>query len=244
MKIALAALGFIDKDIVYNKNVIINSLKNFSNKVDIVVFGESFLQGFDALSFKYNEDLNMVISTDSNIIKEIEDACKKYNISVSFGFFEKFNNDFYSSQITIDSKGEIINLYRRVSIGWKEKHATEEYKEGNSFNTFLFENKTISIGLCGDLWYDENIESINKLNPDIVLWPVYTDFNYDEWNTKVKYEYLEQANKINAKVLYVNSYCKNKNDIDTARGGALYISNKEIKNEVLSGKEDVLIVEL
>lgn len=244
MKIALASLGFIDKDIIYNKNVIINTLKIFSNKVDIVVFGEAFLQGFDALTFKYNEDLNMVLSINSNIIKEIEDACKIYNISVSFGFFEKLNNDFYSSQITIDSSGKIINIYRRVSIGWKEKYATKEYKEGKSFNTFLFENKTITIGLCGDLWYDENIDIINKLNPDIVLWPVYTDYNYNEWNTNIKYEYLEQASKINAEVLLVNSYCKNKNDIDTAKGAALYISNKEIKDEVPSGKEDILIVEL
>jgi len=152
MKIALAALGFIDNDIDYNKKVIINALEKFSN-VDIIVFGKSF-------------------------------------------------------------------------------------------NVFNFMNKRITIGLCGDLWYDENIDSINELNPDIVLWPVYTDYNYDEWNKKIKYEYLEQANRINAKGLLVNSYCKNKNDIDIARGGALYISNKKIVDEVLSGKEDILIVEV
>ena len=243
MKIALAALGFIDNDIDYNKKVIINALEKFSN-VDIIVFGESFLQGFDSLKFNYNEDIKIAVSINSNTIDEIKDACKLYNIAVSFGFFENFENNIYSSQITIDSKGNIINMYRRVSIGWKEKYATEEYKEGKSFNVFNFMNKRITIGLCGDLWYDENIDSINELNPDIVLWPVYTDYNYDEWNKKIKYEYLEQANRINAKVLLVNSYCKNKNDIDIARGGALYISNKNIVDEVLSGKEDILIVEV
>ena len=244
MKIALAALGFIDNDINYNKKVIINTLKKCSKIVDIIVFGESFLQGFDSLKFNYNEDKKIAVSINSDTIDEIKDACKLNNIAVSFGFFENFENNIYSSQITIDSKGNIINIYRRVSIGWKEKYATEEYKEGKSFNVFNFMNKRITIGLCGDLWYDENICSINKLNPDIVLWPVYTDFNYNEWNTKIKYEYLEQANRINAKVLLVNSYCKNKNDIDIARGGALYISNKKIVDEVLSGKEDILIVEV
>ena len=34
------------------------------------------------------------------------------------------------------------------------------------------------------------------------------------------------------------------NDIDIARGGALYISNKKIVDEILSGKEDILIVEV
>ena len=243
MRIALAALGFINNDIDYNKKVIINTLEKFSN-VDIIVFGESFLQGFDSLKFNYNEDIKIAVSINSNTIDEIKDACKLYNIAVSFGFFENFENNIYSSQITIDSKGNIINIYRRVSIGWKEAYATEEYKEGKSFNVFNFMNKRITIGLCGDLWYDENIDSINELNPDIVLWPVYTDYNYDEWNKKIKYEYLEQANRINAKVLLVNSYCKNKNDIDIARGGALYISNNKIIDEVLSGKEDILIVEV
>lgn len=243
MKIALAALGFIDNDIDYNKKVIINALEKFSN-VDIIVFGESFLQGFDSLKFNYNEDIKIAVSINSNTIDEIKDACKLYNIAVSFGFFENFENNIYSSQITIDSKGNIINIYRRVSIGWKETYATEEYKEGKSFNVFNFMNKRITIGLCGDLWYDENIDSINEFNPDIVLWPVYTDYNYNEWNTIIKYEYLEQANRINAKVLLVNSYCKNKNDIDIARGGALYISNKKVVDEVLSGKEDILIVEV
>ena len=243
MRIALIALGFIDNDIDYNKKVIINTLEKNSN-VDIIVFGESFLQGFDSLKFNYNEDIKITVSINSNTIDEIKDACKLYNIAVSFGFFEIFENNIYSSQITIDSKGNIINIYRRVSIGWKEKYATEEYKEGKSFNVFNFMNKKLAIGLCGDLWYDKNIFSINKLNPDIVLWPVYTDFNYNEWNIKIKYEYLEQANRINAKVLLVNSYCKNKNDIDIARGGALYISNKKIVDEVLSGKEDILIVEV
>lgn len=243
MKIALAALGFIDNDIDFNKKVIINALEKISN-VDIIVFGESFLQGFDSLKFNYNEDIKMAVSINSDTIDEIKCACKQYNIAVSFGFFEIFENNIYSSQITIDSKGNILDIYRRVSIGWKEKYATIEYKEGNSFNVFNFMNKKLAIGLCGDLWYDENICSINELNPDVVLWPVYTDFNYNEWNTKIKYEYLEQANRINAKVLLVNSYCKNKNDIDIARGGALYISNKKIVDEILSGKEDILIVEV
>ncbi len=42
MRIALAALGFKNQDVVYNKDVIINALKKYSTKADMVVFGESF----------------------------------------------------------------------------------------------------------------------------------------------------------------------------------------------------------
>lgn len=58
----------------------------------------------------------------------------------------------------------------------------------------------VAIGLCGDLWYEENITRLNELEPDIVWWPVYTDYNYLEWNNTVKFEYAKQAGKINAPV--------------------------------------------
>ena len=56
MRIALAALGFVNKDINHNKMVMIDTLNNLKNKVDIVLFGEAFLQGFDSLSFDYEKD--------------------------------------------------------------------------------------------------------------------------------------------------------------------------------------------
>ncbi len=58
---------------------------------------------------------------------------------------------------------------------------------------------------CSILWYEENITRLNELKPDIVWWPVYTDYNYLEWNNTVKFEYAKQAGKINAPVFYVNS---------------------------------------
>ena len=46
MKCALAAMGFIDGDLQHNKRVIIDTMKNYSDTADIVIFGEAFLQGF------------------------------------------------------------------------------------------------------------------------------------------------------------------------------------------------------
>jgi N-carbamoylputrescine amidase len=169
MRIALAALGFINKDINYNKMVIIDTLNNLKNKVDIVLFGEAFLQGFDSLSFDYGEDKYIPLSIYSNVIREIIEAAKENKIAVSFGFIENEDNKVYSSQLTIDSEGNIVNLYRRVSKGWKETYATEEYCEGSSFSSFSFMGKRIVVGLCGDLWYEENIKAIQELNPNIVF---------------------------------------------------------------------------
>ena len=43
MKIALAAVGFYERDIEHNRNKIIKCLKENSGKVDLILFGETFL---------------------------------------------------------------------------------------------------------------------------------------------------------------------------------------------------------
>ena len=130
MKCALASLGFINKDIQHNKNVIIETMIKYAKEADIVVFGEAFLQGFYGATFEVEHDSNLAISQEDSIIKEICAVAKEYAVTVSFGFIEKAADLFYSSQITIDSDGEVIDVYRRVSPGWKEESANERYCEG------------------------------------------------------------------------------------------------------------------
>ena len=244
MKFALASMGFINEDLQHNKKVIVDTLMAYSAKADIVIFGEAFLQGFYGATFHIEHDTQTAISQDDPIIKEICSSAKQYAIAVSFGFIEKTETCFYSSQVTIDKNGAIIDVYRRVSPGWKEPFANEQYREGNGFHRFDFMGKKVLIGLCGDLWFDENVDKVKQLNPDIVLWPVYTDFHPDEWNTAEKYEYAAQANKFCDMVLYVNSVCKDKEGDEIARGGSAFFENGNIRQEIPSGKEAILLVEI
>lgn len=244
MKCALAALGFINENIQYNKSIIIDAMGECSKVADIVIFGEAFLQGFYAATFDVEHDAKIAVTSDSPIIEEICSAAKTHAIAVSFGFIERVADCFYSSQITIGSNGEIVDIYRRVSPGWKLPEAGEQYLEGDSFHTFSYLGRTISVGLCGDLWFDENINEIKQLHPDVVFWPVYTDFNYNEWNTSMKYEYADQAGMLGGKVLYVNSFCKDKEEEEIARGGAVLFIDGKISHEAPAGKEDVLYVEV
>ena len=240
MKILLAGLGFIDGDINYNKNVIINTIKKYNN-VDIIVFGEAFLQGFNAVKFKYEDDVNVAVSINDDVINEITKTVKEYQVGISFGYFEKDNDSIYSSQLTIDKNGCIIDNYRRVSEGWKEKYADEHYKEGRSFKPFDFLGKKFIVALCGDLWYDENIDIIENIDTDIVLWPVYTDFISYQWNSLIKYEYAGRVQALYRDVLFVNSYKLNGSE-EEAKGGCCQFNNDEIIKESPSGKEDVLLV--
>lgn len=244
LKCGLAALGFINNNIDYNKKVIIQTMIKYSRKADILIFGEAFLQGFYGVTFNVKHDKQIAINQNDLIIQDICSIAKQYRIAVSFGFIEKNQNCFYSSQITIDCNGNIIDLYRRVSSGWKETFASKEYCEGKKFNNFLYKGKKISVALCGDLWFDENIDKLKILSPDIVFWPVYTDYNFNDWNTAVKYEYAVQAGKIGGKVLYINSFCKDKTENEIARGGAALFIDGKIDTEIAAGKEDILFIEI
>lgn len=244
MKCALAAVGFINENVLYNKKVIIDTMIKYAKVADIILFGEAFLQGFYGAKFRPEQDATVAITKDDPVIKVICSVAERYSIAVSFGFIEKEGDIFYSSQITIDADGQVLDLYRRVSPGWKEEFAGERYCEGKEFHTFNFLGQKVAVGLCGDLWFDENIETINALNPEVVLWPVYTDYNYEEWNTAVKLEYAEQAGKLSGTVLYVNSVCLDKEDEEIARGGAVLFRNGDIVKEIPSGEETVLVVEV
>ena len=46
MKCALAAVGFINENITYNKKVITDTMIKYAGEADIILFGEAFLQGF------------------------------------------------------------------------------------------------------------------------------------------------------------------------------------------------------
>ena len=121
MQIALAAAGFYDRNIEYNKNKIISILQQMREKADLIVFGETFLQGFECLDWKYETDSRMAVEMTDPIITEIRAAAENNRIAVSFGFVEKENNTLYSSQLTVGQNGDILNLFRRVSKGWKAR---------------------------------------------------------------------------------------------------------------------------
>lgn len=244
MKYALAAAGFLNGDIGYNKAVLAGTLETYAGKADAVLFGEAFLQGFDSLDFTARHDAAVAVSREAHVIHELCQLAKEHAAAVSFGFLEQDCGAFFSSQLTIDQTGRVLDLYRRVSPGWKEPSAGAEYREGCGFHAFDFLGKRVAVGLCGDLWYEENIARLNDLKPDIVWWPVYTDYSASEWNRTAKYEYAQQAGKLSAPVLYVNSVCLDRADAcGAARGGAALFENGIIKAELPAGREGILIVE-
>lgn len=240
MKLVLCA-GEMDNnklDIQVNR---IEKYMKLNRCVDFLVFGESYLNGFDGLTWDYKIDIDRAISLEDDLIGKIQEMCLFYSSGLSFSFIERLENNLYCSNLVIDRKGNIIDLFRRKSPGWKDTSAGPNYCEGKDFHTFNYKDKRILVAICGDLWFDENIARINELEADLIFWPLYIDYLKDQWDKEAKFDYREQTSKSKASVFMVNSYMEG---LDTAKGGAYFFEGGLIIQELALGKAGSLEIEI
>lgn len=241
MKIALCCVKFINGDTRHNVEKIAALCGDLSGRVDMLLFGEAFVQGFDGLTWNYDADADIAIESGSPETARIRAAAAQNGVAVGFGYMEKAGEHIYSSFMVISARGKTICNYRRMSVGWKVRRADTHYREGDAPAAFELNGLRFGAALCGDLWTDGVAERISACRPDVILWPVYTDFDPEVWNTTEKLEYAAQARTYCSRVLLVNSVCDGEG---SARGGGAYFRDGAIAGEAPTGGESVLIVEV
>lgn len=235
MKIGLASYRFINNDVEFNISQIEKAIIECNGNIDLLCFGESFLQGFDSLSWSYDKDKEIAVSQNSTEINRIKELSIKYNIDLAFGYIEKDNDKLYSSYAVI-VKGELIANYRRLTKNWKEYWITDyHYQEGNEIVSFDYAERKIVVALCGDLWICPDRFKTDSL----LLWPVYVNFNVDEWKTE-EIEYAKQASIVSNDVFMVNSLSENPDCF----GGSFYFRDGIIVKRLDYGNESVLTLEI
>ena len=204
------------------------------DQVDLLLTGESFLSGFDALSFDYREDLARCLYLRSETLTLIRNACRSCQIAVGFGAYIQEKGGIYSAYIVLDKEGEIADLYKRVSPGWKEAKACADYREGRTLHSFRLEKREFATMLCGDFWDGEVSEAIASLDGrvDAFFWPCHCDFDPAAWTSDNRdYQdpgnisslaYAHQSAIAARPVFFINNYCL---EAERAKGG-LYVWEK------------------
>lgn len=237
MKIGLVSYEFKNGKIEYNIERIEKAIISANGKADLLCFGETFLQGFDSLSWKYEIDKDIAITKDSYTMERLKKLSEKYNIDLGIGYIEREKEKIYSSFVVIE-KGKIIHNYRRITKNWKEYSITDmHYCEGNISETFIYKNIEFKIALCGDMWICPE-----KFKTDgILIWPIYCNFTKDEWENTEQFDYAEQSKLASDNVLLINSITIEE---PISVGGAYYFKNGKIENKLELGKEDILFVEI
>ncbi len=217
MKIGLANAKFVNFDIERNKNSIVDIIRN--SNLDIVFFGESFLNGFDGLTWDVNRDIGSLEIMTTNNIEEIRQVCVGSSTGVGFGYFEIDDNKIYSSYIVIDKFGNDLVNYRRQSDGWKIPSSPSNYKEGNKIESFVLEGITFDVLLCGDAWDDKIYDKYGR--SEFLLWPIYVTFDiHSDIN-----EYVERVIKKYSNAIIIGSLSDNP---DSGGGSFLIMDSKLI----------------
>jgi N-carbamoylputrescine amidase len=239
LTIGLAAAKFKNNDVTLNFDTVVRFLQDAKKQgVDLLLFGECFLQGFEALSWKPDIDLNIGIEKDSDSIRSLREQCRTMNIALGVGYIEKENGKLFSSYIIIDNNGNELTNYRRISRYWRTKDSDDNtYQEGSKFETFEYYGYKMTVGLCGDFWTDEVIALVPK-DVDVVLWPVFVHWPKEEWIKTQFSEYITQAKTICKNIFFVNSICEEEKS--PANGACFAVIENELRYSLDMGKEEML----
>lgn len=235
MKIGLASYEFVNQNIPFNVSQMEKAMREAQGAVDLLCFGESFLQGFDALNWSYEHDKHIAVDFNSDLMDRLCGLTRQYGVDLLFGYFEREDDRLYSSCAVIE-KGELVHNYRRISKGWKEYAVTDgHYQEGTETGEFLYHGKPIMLALCGDLWdFPERFQT-----DGLLIWPVYVNFDLNEW-PNYEIEYARQARLAARQTLMVNSLSEN----PKSYGGSFYFVDGKIAKRTAYDREEILMIEV
>ncbi len=136
----------------------------------MLCFGESFLQGFNALTWQWERDRLMAEAVDGPVVRRLMEASGAMNIALAFGLIERDGDALYSTYLATEG-GRLLCRYRRMSTGWKEFTCTDShYRKGREAASFLWRGRRFTVALCGDVWV---MPERFRLGEDVLLWPVY-----------------------------------------------------------------------
>ena len=237
MKIALASTPVRNGDVASNLTQMAKYISLAKEQgAELVCFGEAYLQGFDSLTWDFEEDKGTAVSCNSGLFQIIIGWTRDGGIDLMFGFLERDGEEIYSSCALV-SQGALVRKYRRVSKGWKEYSRTDgHYREGSEVELFEYKGRRCLMALCGDLWDDTAPRF--KQDAELLFWPVYIDFSQEEWEGHARKEYVEKAAEFGGDVLMINPLDSN------ALGGSCWFRDGEVKANLPLGEEGLLLVEV
>lgn len=114
------------------------------------------------------EDVSHLAETENgSSINEIKQICKEQNIYIVFGFAEKDDNGhYYISSGLIDANGELLGIYRKTHLFYKEK---ETFFPGSEFKVFPTPLGRIGLMICFDIEFPEIARALKLKGADVII---------------------------------------------------------------------------
>ena len=166
--------------------------KAYEQKVDLVVFGESWMTGYpiwldicadvnlwdhEPVKHVWSRMYNNAISLDSDALKSIQKVIKDFRLYVIMGANEtvdrgKGNNTIYNSIFTFGRDGSIVNHHRKLMPTYTEK-LVHGLGDGYGLKTIDTEFGRLGSLICWEHWMPLARQAMHDEGEDIhiALWP-------------------------------------------------------------------------
>ena len=235
MWIGLVSYRCENGNTAFNISQMESALRETKGRVDLLCFGEAFLQGFDSLCWDYEKDRRIAVEQSSETMRYLCGLTLEYGTALLTGYIEKDGERLYSSCAVL-ANGEIVHNYRRISKGWKEYSITDHhYCEGDDTREFSLNGKSIRLALCGDLWdFPERFWT-----DQLLIWPVYVNYTVEAWEGGLLSEYAAQAALAAEETLMVNPLDRQPEN----HGGSFRFQRGKVTARIPFDQEQILIVD-
>jgi len=177
---------------------IVNSVKNSS---DLIVFPELSLSGY-MLQDKLLEDAWSI-----NELSKLRDLSENIDIVVGCAFRE---NDFFRNTALYFHKKCLLSKHHKVHLpNYGMFEEARYFESGEIFESFLVNEKRISMLICEDLWHKSVHQDLIKENPDFIIALVASPSRgFEEKGLEIEDKWMNIIKKIalecNAKLIFVN----------------------------------------
>ena len=227
---------------------------NLANKAsdagaDLILFPEAALTSLINNDIP-SHDLPLGQVIPGPITEELSQLARKRGNWVAMGLLERDDDRLYDTAIMITPKGGIVLKYRRIQPQWHGKKADASvYCQGTKLSNICTSFGSFSFMICGDLFEDELVRRLQRLQPDWLLVPFsrcFDDGSYDQerWDREEKDEYIKRVKTVGVTTLMTN-YLADKEMLGGAFGGAMVISGDgTVIDSFPLGKVGMLLVDL
>ena len=239
MKIALCVFPLF-----YEMSAALAALKAYVREAsaagaELIIFPETCLLGLE-ISGKVEDDRKLCLETDSEEFRAILSLAQEQRIKICFGFLEYERGCIYDSAAFISEGGKVLDIYRRISIGWMIPGVDEEhYLRGKSLSIIDLDGLKLSLLICGDLCEEELIAELESQNLDLCLHIMARSFEISKdineiWDRDELPFYTAEWKRLAKHCLCVNSVSPDLFLSETEYCGGAWIVNKA--GDILASK--------
>jgi len=144
-----------------NLGDIVQIIKNVKDSSDLIVFPELSLSGY-MLQDKLIED-----AWHLEELTELRDLSKDIDIVVGGALKEK---NFFRNAALYFHKGELLSKHNKVHLpNYGMFEEARYFEAGNIFESFMVEDRRVSMVVCEDLWHESVHRDLIEENPDTII---------------------------------------------------------------------------